>query len=269
MPSRDINRNAVVRGMHLEAETIAYMGYLTVAPSIPMQIAINNLVKLLKITGNWWLLDRMWLLANETQQAATISLVNPSSTAITEVNAPSWVAKQGYTGNGTTSYLNLNFDLTTATQYSLDSSSLGVYLRTNAQSTGNDMGTQNSGGDITQLLARFTDDIFYTRINNTSAAGTGNVSNTNSTGLISAARTSSSTILTYRNGVQLDSDAVNSTAVPAPVVYALCRNNNGTATAFTTRQTSIIFIGSGSINQSLLFTAVESFMDEIASGVIS
>ncbi|MEK6884934.1 MAG: hypothetical protein AABY22_35210, partial [Nanoarchaeota archaeon] len=98
MPSRYINRNVVIKGMRLEPETITYMGYLTVSPSIDRQIAINNLVKELKITGIWWLLDRLWLHASQTQQAAIISLVNPSSTAITEVNSPTWVANQGYTG---------------------------------------------------------------------------------------------------------------------------------------------------------------------------
>ena len=54
--------------------------------------------------------DRLWIHGLSNQIAARTSFVNPTSTPLTEVNSPTWTAYQGYKGNGTTSYLNLNYN---------------------------------------------------------------------------------------------------------------------------------------------------------------
>ena len=74
---------------------------------------INTLVTTLKSDGNWTKLDRLWLFANTTTGNAIIDLKALASATL--VNAPAFVADQGYTGDGSTSYINSNYTPTNAT----------------------------------------------------------------------------------------------------------------------------------------------------------
>ena len=122
MPNTNINRKIVLAQRRLyDISSIEYFAALATQPTVARKAIINTLVVVLKRFGAWSLIDRLWLFASETQQAATISLVNPLSTAITEVNSPAWVADQGYTSDGLTSYLDTNFNPSTqALKYTLN-----------------------------------------------------------------------------------------------------------------------------------------------------
>lgn len=260
MPGKHINKNVVVRGMHLEAETIAYMGYLTVAPSISMQISINNLVKELKLTGNWWQLDRLWLFATETQQAATISLVNPSATATTEVNSPTWTINQGYTGNAVDMYVNTNYNpATQGVNFLQNSASLGIYSRTDSATSVVSIGATVTGNGNT-LNLRTGGTTFGRRVNSAAVSAGANA---NSLGLHYAYRTGSVNSIVGKNGADINSSASTSVAVPSGNIFIMANNVDGTAGQFSARQYSMAYVGSGSINQSGIYSAVQSYMTSL------
>src|SRR3990167_3364982 len=116
-----------------DPDTVRYITQLASGrPNYIHQRRVDTLVEGLKQDGNWRLLDRLWIFAQPLQELSRVSLVNPTSTQITEVNAPTWTANQGYTGNGVNMYLNTNFNPSTqGVNYVLNSGSLGAYNRTN------------------------------------------------------------------------------------------------------------------------------------------
>src|SRR3990167_3240033 len=112
MPNANINRKIVLSGITYDADAITYFTQLNPSPSFSYKLAVNTLIRQLKADGNWNHLDRFWIHATEYQQNARISVKIPSSTAITEVNSPTWLANFGYMGDAATSYLNTNYDAT-------------------------------------------------------------------------------------------------------------------------------------------------------------
>jgi hypothetical protein len=96
-------------GPSYHAETIAYaaacVGYGGAALSTPRLAAVDALVGALKTAGLWTKLKQMLLLAAHDSIAARVNLKAPGDALVLEVNAPSFVADEGYQGDGATSYL--------------------------------------------------------------------------------------------------------------------------------------------------------------------
>lgn len=90
----------------------------------------------LKVAGIFSKLDRFWIFATEQQQHARVSLVNSSSTQISEVLSPVWVRNQGYDGDGS-GYLNTKYIPNTQREkMSLNDASYGVYITTLSDAVG-------------------------------------------------------------------------------------------------------------------------------------
>jgi hypothetical protein len=244
----------------------AYFNQLIPEPSVTYKNAVNTLVLQLKADGNWSELDRFWIHATEHQQNARISLVNPTSTAITEVNSPTWTAGQGYTGNGTTMYLNTNFNPSTSgVNYTLNSASLFSYSRTNLLQNSVDFGAI-VGSNSSRIFPRFGPDRFYAPINE-NLSFNGNV-NTDSRGLFSGVRAGANSTYTYKNGVLGFSRLVSNPAtIPAANIFTFCSNNAGIPSAFSSRQIACAGLGSGAINQATFYSAIQTFATTIGFNV--
>ena len=257
-----------IRKRLFQPDTVRYITQLASGrPNFIHQKRIDELISGLKQDNNWALLDRLWIFAQPVQPLARVSLVNPTSTQITEVNAPTWTANQGYAGNAVNMYLNTNFNPNTqGVNYRAGNCSIGMYSRTNVLEAGNDMGFA-SATIFTQLISRDAGG-FRSRINNTVAQGIAAVANADSTGLFSVVRTGAVNILLYRNAVLLATVAVAETSVPSFVIYIGSANVNDVATTFTTKQHSFAYAGSGAIDQLKLFLRMERYMDQLGTGVV-
>ena len=216
------------------------------------------------IDGNWQLLDRMWIMAADNQQNARVSIINPTSTQITEVNSPTWTKDQGYTGNGTSSYLNTNWNPSTqGVQYTLNSASVGLYTR-NAPATG--AGTAICGNGVGSnfsallIINRLSLDDF---ILNSATVSTKTAKG--AAGLYSANRTSSTVVSPYYNGSLYagGSFVQASTSVQSINVFVGAFNSNGVAAGWVTNQVSMFFAGSGSLDQTKLYNAFTTFRNTI------
>jgi len=227
---------------------------------------INEFIAGCKVDAIWNGLDRWAMLAVERQAQARVYLNSPSATQITEVNSPTFTAKQGYTGNGTSSYLNANYNTNSGTNYTQDSASIGGYQRTNA--VGFFALIANWSGTSPVIDAhcypRHTGDLQLCKVN---AATGGNKTNTDSRGFFSSVRPDSANIVPYKNGVSLGATAVASTGKPNVVLYILARNGNGTADSFNAGQAAAAYSGNGVIDQAKLYTRVQNYMTRIAAQV--
>lgn len=246
-----------------DTDAQAYFDALTPQPSAMFKFAINDLVTALKTENIWSELDCLWILAAEDQQNATINLKSPSQNVIAPVSSPTFAIMEGFTGNGTSSYLNLNFNPSSGTHKFLrDSASMGIYIRSNVNEAKVDMGS-DGGSYYNLILARNSGSFdVYANANTLFSA-----SNSDSRGLFSWRRTSSTTSASYKNGVQQNTSSTSSQAITNYNIYALCRNDSGSASLFSTKQAAMIFAGSGAIDQSVLYTILQNFAIRIGFNV--
>ncbi|UMY16659.1 hypothetical protein MMB17_18530 [Methylobacterium organophilum] len=120
-----------------DVDVAAYISALTTPPSAAERSRLNSLVTGLKADGVWPPLDRLNVLAAETQQAGLRDLRNPTKT-LTVGGTVTFTADRGFAGDGTTGYLDLGEAFAaTGNQFALNSSSMGVWC--NAQTSGGAM----------------------------------------------------------------------------------------------------------------------------------
>lgn len=90
---------------------------------------VDNLIVGLKADGVWTKLDRLWLHAAENAPSALTDLV--TNTLATTVNSPTFTTDRGYTGNGSTQYINLHYNQSTnGVNFTTNSASGFLYQRT-------------------------------------------------------------------------------------------------------------------------------------------
>lgn len=110
----------------------------------PQQGYVQGLITSLKAANVWSSLDRLWLFAAENATQALIDL--KARATATAVNSPTFTANRGYAGNGTTSYLNSNYNPTTlGSKYLRDNASMATWVETAPAANGGiEIGTDNS-----------------------------------------------------------------------------------------------------------------------------
>ena len=97
-------------------------------PTGVQQIAGDLLIRELKVAGVWDKLDVFYVFATDNSALATLNWIDPSAHRATLHSSPSFVAKKGFEGDGSSSYLSLNYNPSTdAVNYTQDNASIGVY----------------------------------------------------------------------------------------------------------------------------------------------
>jgi hypothetical protein len=198
--------------------------------------------------------DRLWVHGLSNQIAARISLVNAlTADLITNVNSTTFTAGQGFTGNGTTMYLDTNYNpVVDGVKYLQDSSSFGSYFKTPLQS-----------GKLQGVLIGLTGSYIYDNTISITAANNDNNDDssnftTNKDGLIITTRDNSANKNIWIDGVESTDMARASNGVPNGNFYLLAWNLNGTAISFGNQTISASFIGSGAIDQAQFYTDVQA-----------
>jgi hypothetical protein len=104
-------------------------------PSASQRILQNQLVIDLKAAGVWTKLDTFAVFATDgNSDFALIDWIRLSQ--YTAVNSPTFTTNEGFKGNGTSSYINANFNNTNVVNYSQNSASIGVYCYVQGTNTG-------------------------------------------------------------------------------------------------------------------------------------
>jgi hypothetical protein len=80
-------------------------------PTQAQQTIQSNLIIALKLSGVWALRDVIYSPANNgSKEFGTLNWKNPSINQMTLISSPTWTSNLGYSGNGTSSYVDLNYN---------------------------------------------------------------------------------------------------------------------------------------------------------------
>lgn len=258
----------------LDADTVAWLAQLTTSfgtnPSASFITALDTLIRGMKADGNWDPLDRFWIFAQEVQDYARVSIKNPSSTQITEVNTPTFTVNQGYTGNGTNRYLNTNFNYLTDSVNTLRNSiTHGIYVTTNVAESKFDCGHSSLGKDIV-ISARHGDGKTYMSANS-STGGAANVAVVNSLGMYMVQRASSAGMAAYKNGSSIATLSNADNALPNSNDLTFAYNSNAaggiTPNSFSSKRIAMRVIGSGAIDAATFYSRFQTFATTIGFNV--
>lgn len=253
-----------------EAETTLLVNRMTVAgatPSATRQTNIDNLILALKLGASsginiWAKIDVLQIYAAHASSAALLNWKADMWNA-TQSGSPTFTANQGYTGNGTSSYLDTGFDSSTAVgrQYALNDAHMSVGVRTAGTSVNPVVGhsgttlrmsinPRNSSGNLTARVNDATDTIF--------------AANASRVGYYTAARTNSTTKRLYKDRLNLTAQTVTSTAVQAGNFYIF-----RTSTLYTDDQVSWFSAGLNLTNPEVvdLHRAIEDYTTAIATEI--
>jgi hypothetical protein len=207
----------------------------------------DQLIRGLWYDGTWGLLDCLCILAAPDAATARLNLVSTNYSLI--ANGTTTVTPdQGYAGDGSTGYLNTQFNPSTATapNFTQNSASFGAYDLTNSttvSSTATIIGNRNTNQNYIQPLGAAG--TLSTECN--AAHFTTSASVTNRQGAWIVSRTVSTSIAVYKNGssTQIGNAASdNSSGIPS-ANFALLAQGQGTVSGFTTDQLGAAFIGGG------------------------
>ena len=208
--------------------------------------------------------DRLWIFGLSDSIAARTSMANPTSTIITAVNGMPFTANQGFQLSTGTQYLNTNFNpATQGVKYTLSNASYGIYSRTNSQGAFSDMGSYNGTSFILMQIRREGSSFFQAGINDNSFLS---IANPNSLGLFVNSRVTLTRRL-IKNGTVLATDSYATFGIPSLNIYIGGYNSSGSAVITSARQFSACFFGSGAINQSTFYTALQALGTSIGWAV--
>jgi hypothetical protein len=220
---------AYASGFTEEATTL--FANMTTAPTLSRAIIINDFIRNLKSSGIWPLLDVLYVTAAATSQAALLNWKAPAgSFNALAVNAPTFVADRGYTGNGTSGRLNTQWTPSTnGVNFTQNSASAWVYCLTNVSEAAADIGGTTSS--FCRVISRNGANMGVSI--NDGTASTAALGTATSVGFSGVSRAASGTLKAWKNGVQQGADiSVNSVSVNGDVQW-IC---GGDSTDFSTKQ---------------------------------
>jgi len=207
--------------------------------------AYTTLIDGIVADGNWSKLDALYIRATDTETNADQNLKSSSYT-LTKQGTVTHAADAGSTGNGSTGYFTTGYTPSTAGgAMTLNSTSIGVYIRNNRTTPGN----------LTPICAADATQITY--ISPLEGAGSAawdcngtvfpSTSSATAQGAWVASRTASNSNNLYKNGSSTPV-GTNSSAPAALVTQPFvigAYNNNGSIIFHSTDQIAAAFWGSG------------------------
>jgi len=242
----------------------------TTKPSDAVAAIDNTMVVGLVSDGVWAKLGVVWVYASHTNGAgeALINWKLPGTFDATAYNAPTFTAYEGFLGNGTTQYIDCNWNPSVSgVNYTQNSASMIIYVRTNIAADG-----QHGIGNAADfknifILPKYTIDNSYIRTND---ATTISGANSDGSGMFINTRTASTVNKLYKNKVAIINATSVSTGMPTHLAYCLAINDDDVATGFRADQVSMYAFGGGMTQTQVtnLTTYYEAAMDALGKGVI-
>lgn len=223
-----------------EDEALTLFAAMTGPPTNARKILCNAVIKALKTSGAWALLDGLYDLAAHDAQAARLNWKTPGTLTASVVNAPTFTADRGYAGNGTSSYVQTGFNPTVGTpQFAQNDALFSLWIvgagsptDTSVPAGGFFNGTQ--GVTLTPLnIGNVT-----ARINQATSDSKANPSGV-PTGLVTVMRLNSASGEIFLNGASLGQFARTSAAL----VNGTFRIGSVSDSLFSTRQIGVCMFG--------------------------
>ena len=220
-------------------------------PSSSQQTLQNNLLASLKSAGVWSKLDTFVLFA--TNGNSDFALIDwKRLLQYTAVNSPTFTTNQGFQGNGSTSYINTNFNPAIDNiNYLLDNACRYMWNFTiNAGSRYFD-GNENANSN-----SMYSNSSNIHRINTTNSLSA--VVALNTTGLIGINRTSSTNVELFDDTTQFSRTATSTGITDDPQWISRSATNYGT------QRTSMYLMGASLVSENTnLYNAINTYMTSI------
>ena len=245
----------VKKGFDSDAQ--AFFTRVTVAGgtlSATEKLATNQLVLDMKSAGIWSSMKAIYPMVGASAAACAQNL---KSSSFTGTFSSGWTfASTGVTGNGTSAFMNTNYNQTTAGD-SLNSAHLSFYSRTNVNTAQVEIGLQNPNANYNILEIR-TAGITYFPINTN---GLPTYTDPNSLGFYIGNRQASNDLDLWKNGTKVINGTTVSLFLPNANIYIGAINNVGIAAAFSTKECALASIGDGLTDTQALdfYTNVQTF----------
>lgn len=249
-----------------DAATLAYISALSVAPSGSRKRSIDRLVKSLKSGTVWDNLDWLELLSAHDAQAGLVNLVNPAQASVA-VNSPTFTVDRGYTGDGVSSYLNTNWNPSSASgrKFLQNDAHMGAWIGTDVNSNAQ----YDLGCTYSNVNGRLGSTVYGGSPNSTAfSQSTGGNTSVGHSGWV---RTGASAGSYYKNGVAGTAFATASTA-PHNAPFLILANNNSTTglitpASYSTRRVQAVHWGRqlSAAQELALYNALAQYMTDIGA----
>lgn len=221
------------------AEAMTLFAAMNVKPPTALKRLYNTAILALKGAGIWSLRDAYYFMCVHDAQAARLNVKKPGTFNLTAVSSPAFTQYVGYAGNGTTAYLNTNFNPSTAPAPQLvqNSASAGVWSLEQADDPGDAIGYATGSGDTALLIdPNWSDGRAYGQINSSAGA---NVANGDGRGWYLINRSGSAALQLYKSGSSIATGTTSSIA-PANLNVTLLK---GEGTVFWSGSLAMAAIG--------------------------
>lgn len=227
---------------------------MTVKPLSIRASLIKQTVDRLQAAGVWDKLDVFYVLAAHTAQAAGLNWIDPGKYAATVNGTMTFAANAGYTGDGSTGYLDTGFIPDThATKATSASAEIGARIGTITNSTALDFG-DNAGNSGIRVRSASE----FAKINGVTPLN----ADVGSSPALLAARIHAGNMLYVYNGVMASPAAATSLGLPTGSL----RIGAGNAT-FSDRQIQYAFFGSAlsSEENAAIYAIMEEYLVKAAA----
>lgn len=251
----------VTTGGH-HAEAIALIAAMATPPSSGRQQAITTCIGSLKAAGVWSKLDLLYVLAAADSQAAGLNWLNPSTFALSAVSSPTFTTDRGYTGNGTSSYLDTGWDIATnGVTATLNSAHIGAYCFGTGSLVVNDFTTGTAVNNVCAIRT-MSGTNGGGKVNSTSIINTSALARVAPFHMLVARRDAVTTLM-FTNGAPDASASIASTSLSSSDLNFFRSNTTG----FSDRSISAGHIGGGlsDADAAALYSALHAYMVSVGA----
>src|SRR5574342_691619 len=160
------NSSGRLGGSPFSAEASQFFSRLATQPVSARKTLYATMIDALVAGGIWSKVDVLKVYAAADSPTALVNLKSASFTG-TLINAPTFTVDRGYAGNGSTSYVDTNFNPTTATtpNFTQDSAHMGAWVLTNRAGASAAVIGNASADTGCNIYPLFTDTAGYLRLN--------------------------------------------------------------------------------------------------------
>lgn len=245
-----------------------FFARMSVTPNDTLKGQLSKLIDSLDYYNIWDSADVYRVFALQDTADATLNLISTNFKA-TRKNTPTFTAYTGFTGNGSSMYINSNYNPSSnATHYRLNSASIHVYTNSNTIVDAKALTGVTDGTNV-NLFSYRTAGYFQLRLNSALASILTYQHRNNIGGGLTLTRNSSSqTCVLQNDGVYLHSGTNNSTALPNGKIFTLCYNSSGSALGYSNDQLSFFYVGGQltELQAQKLYEAEQRYLDFYNTG---
>lgn len=228
---------------------------------------INDFILSLKAgSDNWLNLAMLQVYAGITDASSLFNWVNRWEFFPTKNGGLTFTANKGYTGNGTTGYINTKFRDTFSHFPTQNSTTVFVWNLTNQAQTSSIFGISNTGAPQTLLQPKRADtNKAAADLNSGSPANQTTDDITDPRGLWALKRTVSGSFEIWHNGVLVETITATSAANTGLEYYVGAQNLIGSAAGFSTWQVALFGVASGNVDVPELYDSCNNYLTNIGA----